>query len=135
MTTARTKNRTERPLAEKVTFGISLALLLLLVGTLVAFQLVSGDDPAVIDVKPDFGGVRSEGGRYYLPVEVTNLGHQTPDAVQIDFELAASQGEPTAATLDFAFVAGGETLEGELAFDDRPTDDALSVTAISFTYP
>lgn len=135
MTTTAGKQRTKRTLAEKVTFGISLALLVVLVGMLVTFQVVSSDDPPAFEVKPNFGGIRNDAGRYYLPVEVTNVGHQTPDAVHIDFELAASQGEPIPNTLDFTFIAGGETLDGELVFDEEPTADALSVTALSFTLP
>ncbi|MCW2973203.1 MAG: hypothetical protein JWN72_1476 [Thermoleophilia bacterium] len=125
-----------RGLPERVTLAVSIAVLAALLGGLVMLNAQAGSAPAALQVEPDYGGVFRRHGSWYLPVEVTNSGDEATDAVTVALEQETDDPDhPETADLDFAFVAGGETVSGYVAFDAEPTADNVTVDPVSYTNP
>jgi uncharacterized protein (TIGR02588 family) len=129
------KRDTVRGLPERVTLGISVAVVIAMLGTLTALNLQAGSSPAALRVTPDFAAAFEKDGSWYLPVEVTNTGDQPTDTVTVALERATGAADPEVAELDFTFVAGGETVSGWAAFDERPTAATTHVDPVSYTDP
>ena len=129
--------RRGRTLPERITLGVSVAVLCVLLAGLVALQVHQGSAaPPAIRVEPDFARLRSDHGQWYLPVEVTNTGDEPTDLVRATLQLDAEPGElPAESELEFTFVAGGETVAGVAIFDDRPTPETLTAGASAYTEP
>jgi uncharacterized protein (TIGR02588 family) len=126
---------TGRGLPERVTLAVSIAIVLAITGGLITLNLRAGSSPAALSVTPDFAAAFERDGSWYLPVEVSNTGDQPTDTVTVALERATGEAEPEVAELDFAFVAGGETVSGWAAFDERPTAATIHVDPVSYTDP
>jgi uncharacterized protein (TIGR02588 family) len=120
-----------RSTAEKVTFGVALAVLLVLVGLIVS-QIPGSKQPA--SPKVEVGEPVERDGHYEVPVEVENIGESTAENVQIDATLTMDDDEQTAdQTIDF--LAAGETEEVVFLFDDDPSSGELEVRVGGFSVP
>jgi uncharacterized protein (TIGR02588 family) len=122
--------------AEWVSFGISLAILLILVGLLGYEHFTRGNRPPVIEATPVLEDVRQEGTFYYLPVDVANRGDMTAEDVQVQVKLKPGPDQE-AETAEFAvmFLAGGETAHGTAVMQHDPAQGELSVAVLSFITP
>lgn len=129
------KRDTVRGMPERVTLAVSIVIVAAILATLVTLTLRAGSAPASLDVRPDFGGSFRKHGSWYLPVEVTNTGDEPTDTVTVALERATGEGDPEVAELQFTFVAGGETVSGWAAFDERPTPETIHVDPVSYTDP
>jgi uncharacterized protein (TIGR02588 family) len=121
-----------RSRAEWTSLGISLAIVLVLVGILTVEQLRGpGRDPRLTatvrreEVRRE--EVRQEGEAYYLPVEVTNEGDLAARDVRVRVTLgapagdaAAGAGEAEVAELLLDFVPGGGRAGGTAVFRQDP---------------
>ena len=126
--------RRRRSVAEWATFAVSGVLILAIVG-LVTYLAVSGTkSPPVIAAAPLTDEIRREAGSYYLPIEVTNRGGQTAEAVLVRGELTAA-GTPETAEFTIDFLANGETAEGTFVFATDPLAGDLTVDVVSFQPP
>src|SRR5688500_16215891 len=107
MGTAKATRQARTP-AEWVTFGISVAILLVVVG-LIATQAVGSDSPALPRVLTT-GPVEHRGNRFLVPVEIRNDGSGTAETVQVTAELTLG-GETIEADQTVEFLAQGEKAE------------------------
>lgn len=117
--------------AEWVTFGISAAILLVVVAA-VALQLRGDEDPPapvaqVVEVRP-------VGKQFQVVVAVTNNGDQTAANVQMTGELDID-GEVTTGDQTIDFLAGGEQRRVVFVFPDDPDNGDLTVIVSGFTIP
>ena len=124
----------QRTLAEWVTLGISLTIVLSLVGLITYEYFGRGNRPAVIEVRPWLESLRQEAGAYYLPVEITNEGDQTAAGVWVELTLTAADDSQESARIHVEFLAGGATEEGVVVFRQNPAEGRLAHT-ISFLKP
>jgi uncharacterized protein (TIGR02588 family) len=124
--------RDARTAAEWVSFAVSLLILTVVVG-LIVVQMLGTHDPAA-PVADQSGPARAEGGRFYVPVEVSNRGDATAENVQVSAELTID-GETTAGDQTVDFLSGGEVTEVEFAFDDDPGDGELVVRVTGYSVP
>lgn len=121
--------------AERVTLGVSILLLIVLVGGLVYLDVQRGDKPPRIVVEPDFEGAAEHEGDWYLPVTLRNEGDRTTDLLRVDLVRPVANQEPEVAELHYTFVAGGAEVEGIAVFDERPTSQTIEVDVVSVTEP
>ena len=121
--------------AERITFGVSLLLLLLLVGGLAALEVTRGDEPARVIVTPHFDQVEQHEGDWYLPVTIENVGDRATDVLRVELVRPVEGGVPEVAELEHAFVAGGEQVEGIAVFDEEPTKDSIETDVVAITEP
>lgn len=120
-----------RTAAESVTFAISCAILLVVMG-LIAIQIPDGGDPP--HPVADTGEVREVGEQYFVPVTVRNLGDLTAENVQVVAELTVD-GETSEADQTVGFLAGEATQELEFVFDEDPADGELVVRVAGYRTP
>lgn len=131
---AQQNNEHRRTVAEWTTFGISLGIVLLLLG-LVAYQyLTRGDALPAIRVIPQLEETRRKLDIYYVPVEVTNLGGETAAEVRVQFVLEPVDGPREEIGFTLNFLAGAEQRRGIVGFDQDPRVGRL-YTNISFVIP
>ena len=119
-----------RSTAEWVSLGVALLLLAGVIGTVIALWLSPSEDAPRFTV--EHGAVRSEAGRFYLPITVRNDGDQTASEVSVAGVVAADGREETATTT-FDFIPGQTKVEGVLIFSRDPA--AASVRVVSFQKP
>ena len=120
-----------RTLAEWVTFGISTALLAVVLA-LIAIQLPNSDDPAEPIAEVD--AVRSLDSRHYVDVLVTNQGDDPASNVQVNASLvidaSTTEGDQT-----IDFLAADEEVQLTFVFDDDPALGELTIAVTGFTHP
>lgn len=125
-----------RSIAEWTTLGISMAILLIVIG-LVGYQhLFGASQAAVIEVTPRLQQVRQEGDAYYLPVDVTNKGDKTAEDVRVEVSLTPDgRQQKTSSQLRIMFLAGHETSRGTVVFGEDPRRRVLTTEVISYLQP
>lgn len=121
-----------RTTAEWVTFGVSCAVLLVIVA-LVAVQLV-GDHEEAAPEAHRVGPVRVVGGQHFVEVAVTNHGDATAANVQVSASLVIA-GETTEGDQSVDFLAGHETEDLVFVFDDAPSDGELTIAVTGYGVP
>lgn len=97
-----------RLLAEWISFGISLLLILALTGFLVFEALQRHDKALPIEIEVETRQITQAGGQYVLPVRVRNTGHRTMRKliVRVGFE---GPGAPSPMEIDMEYL--GENSE------------------------
>lgn len=124
-----------RSIAEWTSLGISLSILLVLVG-LVGYEAVAGGTrPPMIEVTPRLDAIRRANDAYHVPIEITNGGDATAEDVRVRVSLGSDDGEREATELLVPFLAGGATANGTAAFRADPAQRRLTVDGISFLEP
>lgn len=124
-----------RTIAEWTTLGISLAILALVFGSITWLSLKGDSEPTRVQVTPLLDAVQHEGGVWYLPVEVTNRGDRTAEAVTVEATLDTGEKEPEGAEITFGFLASRETVRGTFVFTSDPASGELTVRPASFKEP
>ena len=125
-------------IAEWVSLGISSVILVGPLALLSYLHFSGRDTPPEVEVQPRFEAVRSAGGRYYVPIGVSNRGGQTAEDVRVKVSLRTEpgqdgQGEP--AEVAVQFLAGHATHQAAVAFSRDPSSGQLVVEAISYSKP
>jgi uncharacterized protein (TIGR02588 family) len=116
----------KRTTAEWVTLGVSLVVLLGLVGLVLFVSLTRGDRPSTIKVEPMLSEVRQSEDAYYLPVNITNDGDMAVGDVEVELSLASEGSEPETIAFTVLFLAGGETSQEIVVFSKDPSKGELS---------
>ena len=125
----------ERSIAEWVTLGISIAVVLAVVGLISLFSLRGGNAPPAIAVEPRMDALRHDEGGFYLPVVVRNEGDRTAEDVVVSAELDAGEHPTETADFTITFLAGGDEVEGTFVFRSDPARGDLTVRVVSFLEP
>lgn len=122
----------DQSLAEWVTLGVSLLILVGVVGALVYFYVGdSAPEEPTIEVRPQLGEVREATGAFYLPVEVANRGVQTASDVTIQLTLTSFAGASETVSFTIPFLPGGGTVTTVAVFQTNPQ---LGTTSHVFTF-
>jgi uncharacterized protein (TIGR02588 family) len=128
----------DRSIAEWVTFGISLAILLGLVGLVLYLALTKGDKPINLEAKPQLEMVRQTGDNFYLPVEISNLGDETAEEVEVEVILTAEGdggGKEETRQFTIQFLPRRATEEGYVIFQTDPRKGNIKVVIHSYIDP
>ena len=120
----------QRSLVEWLTLSISLALLLLLAGTLTYAQLTAGDATPLLDARADLDAVRQVDSRYHVPIQVRNRGTAGARDIQIRVTSQAPSGPAGNTALTSATA---ET--AELRLDVLPPGASETATVVLRTDP
>jgi uncharacterized protein (TIGR02588 family) len=120
-----------RSQAEWVTFGVSLAVVVALVVTIVALW-AGGESAADLVVRED--GTRRSGDTYLVDAIVTNEGDATAANVQVVATLTVD-GEVSEAEQVVDFLAGAEDAKLVFVFPSDPADGSLVLAVASFADP
>ena len=126
------QRRSSRSLAEWVIFGVACVVLVVVVGLMVKESFGSFDPPA--PVAEVTGNVRSEGGHYFVDVDVTNRGDQTAAQVQVTAELTVD-GETTTGDQVLDFLGGDEVAHVSFGFETDPAAGDLTVRVTGYSEP
>lgn len=132
---SRRQGNDEQTGAERITLAISLALLAILVGGIVWIELQRGDARARITVTPHFDAAYQHDGDWYLPTTIRNDGDRPTDVLHVSLERPIEGEQPEVAELVYAFVSGGEEVDGTAVFDEEPTADTIEVDVVAVTDP
>jgi uncharacterized protein (TIGR02588 family) len=123
--------RRPRTAAERLTLAVGAALIAAVVALVVVLDLTDGNRPPVVVATPLVADLRQDGGRYYLPLEVTNRGDDAAEDVVVRADLVRDGATETAEfTIDV--LAGGETTEATVVFGQDPTAGTLAAGVVSF---
>ena len=120
--------------AEWITLGISVLIVLGLAALVIYQQVVAGTQPPVIEVQPKLGEIREEGGTYYVPIDIANKGEVTAEDVEIQISLEIEGEEPETVAFTVKFLAGGETEEQTVVFQNDPAEGEFT-HLVAFTTP
>jgi uncharacterized protein (TIGR02588 family) len=114
-----------------VSLGVALLVLAGVVGIILALWLEpSPGDPATFRIER--GAVRSEGGRFYLPVTIMNEGDLTASQVTVEGELTVN-GHKEEVSTTFDFIPGHAEVAGVLIFSHDP--EAAEAQVSSYQQP
>ena len=122
-----------RAVAEWVVLGVSVFIVLGVLGLLVYDLILGSDAPPFIEVMPLMGELRIEGNQFYLPVSVENTGGRTAEDVTVHFVLVAD-GMDESSSFTFRFMAPGERTRAVVVFNNDPSEWQLEYT-VSFLRP
>lgn len=120
--------------AEWVTFGISLLILLSLMGSIGYTWLAQKDratDP-VLSVTNKNNSIRQANGQFYVPFEVTNSGGETAESVQVIAELQIQGKVVETGEQQVDFLSSGEREEGAFVFTRNPRSGKLIIRIASY---
>lgn len=121
-----------RNFAEWVTFAVASAVVLAVVGLILA--QVPGTDSPPAPLAKVTGPAERRHGQYAVPVEVTNRGDATAENVQVAATLELG-GDMFEADQVVDFLAGGESAELEFIFEQDPRSGTLKVRVTGHAVP
>ena len=125
------KNSPRRSLAEKVSFGVSLSIVSLIVA-LICYTWISGDTNPLLSLSTFQS--RQVNRQYYVPFSVSNSGGITANSVEVVAELI-TQSEIQTGRQRIDFLSRQETHSGEFIFDRNPSQGKLTVRVASYQEP
>lgn len=132
MKAASKKKKVEKNWLEWVVFGVSLVLVVGVVGYLAYEGAKAGDTPPQIEVR--LGEPERSGEDFIVPVRVTNRGEQTAEGVQIEIELEG--GDKTErGEFAVAFLPRRATREGWVTFKSDPRAGRLKPRVLGYEKP
>ncbi len=118
---------------EWVVFGLSLALIAATAAVLVHAHLTSAQRPPMIVVTAG-APVSQAGGAYAIPLDVSNEGDITAQAVKIEVMLSGN-GVNERSEVELAFVPHGSRRRAWVTFGRDPSNLALRTRVIGFEEP
>ena len=117
---------------EWTVFGVSLALIALVIGFLIFETATMGD--ALPDIQLVTGTPEARTGYFAVPVEVKNKGDQTAEGVHIEVVLR-SGGKEERADLEIAFLPRRGTREAWVTFKSDPRHGTLEARVLGYEKP
>jgi uncharacterized protein (TIGR02588 family) len=127
------KQSSGRSLAEKVSFGISLSIVGIVIA-LICYTWITGDTnpPALVVTTTQ---TRQVDQHYYVPFTVTNWGGETAEAVEVVGELSLPGGTTETGMQEIDFLSRQEKRSGEFIFSQNPQQGELTVRVASYRLP
>ncbi|GEM_PF-471480 len=126
--------RTERSLAEWVTFTIAALILSTLIGLIIYDWQANQNRPPAFQVEVT-ESARITDGRYYVPFSVRNTGGRIARTVQVTAELLLSDGESESGEQQIDFLSGNERKSGSFVFAHNPQEGELLIRVASYGLP
>jgi uncharacterized protein (TIGR02588 family) len=124
-----------RTVAEWVTLGVSIAILVAVFGAITWFYFTRNSSEAIIEVTPRPEQARQARDAYYVPIEITNTGGRTAANVQIVVLHDSGDGNSETSEFSIQFLAGGATSRGTAVFRTDPNAGTFTVDVISYLEP
>ncbi|YAF97258.1 MAG: TIGR02588 family protein [Nodularia sp. CChRGM 3473] len=124
----------ERSLAEWITFGISLSILVVVIGLVGYMWLNEKNQPPILSVHKK-QTIREIEGNFYVPFEIVNTGGETAESVQIIAELQIADKVVETGEQQIDFLSDGEKEEGAFIFSKNPLQGQLTVRVASYKLP
>ncbi|HEX2643681.1 MAG TPA: hypothetical protein VHU81_11875 [Thermoanaerobaculia bacterium] len=118
---------------EWAVFGVSLALVLGLVGFLLYDAATCASAPPELVVR--LGRAVPSGGGYAVPVEVRNQGDETAEGVHVEVALELPGQEAERADLDIAFVPRQSRRRAWVTFPVDPAAGRLTGRVLGYEVP
>lgn len=119
-----------RDIAEVVTLVLSIIVVAVLVGGVAAVELTS-DRPPALTAEIALDAVRSDDGRFYLPVTVRNDGDQAAEAVLVVVVVRIDDREVEHELL-IDYLAGHGSADGVAVLGQDPRGTEVTVEVRSF---
>ena len=126
------KKKINKNWLEWTVFGISVALILLVLGFLIFESATMGD--ALPDIQVQTGTPEARTGYFAVPLEVTNKGDQTAEGVHIEVVLR-SGGKEDRADLEIAFLPRRGAREAWVTFKTDPRQGTLETRVLGYEKP
>lgn len=119
--------------AERVSLGISLFIVGLII-VLICYTWITGDNnPPVLSVSKS--QVRQVEGQYYVPFTVTNAGGKTAESVEIVAQLLWKNEITEIGRQEVDFLSRQENRSGEFIFSKNPQQGELTIRVASYKLP
>ena len=122
----------DKNLLEWTVFGVSVALIGLVVGLLLHEHLTTGDGPA--DIALTLGAPVAAGGRYAVPVEVRNGGDTTAEDVHVQVALTGG-GEEETSEVTLPYVPYRSQRRAWVTFSRAPASGGLAARVLGYREP
>ncbi|WP_414562544.1 MULTISPECIES: TIGR02588 family protein [unclassified Anabaena] len=129
-----TEPKPERSFAEWITFGISLSILVIVIGLVGYMWLNEKNQPPILSVHKK-QTIREIDGNFYVPFEIVNTGGETAESVQIIAELQIADKVVETGEQQIDFLSDGEKEEGAFIFSQNPLQGQLTVRVASYKLP
>lgn len=129
------ESASERTTAERITFVISLVILIAIFAFAGWANVRTGDAPPLIVVEAHLDAVRETDSGFYVPITIINIGGITAQDVTVTGALDTGGDQPETAEVVIAFLAGDESESAELVFTTDPNDGEFTVGATSYLQP
>lgn len=127
------KNAWGRSRAEKVSFGLSLFIVGIIVA-LVCYLWITGDStPPILSVTTS--EIRQVKQQYYVPFTVSNYGGEAANAVEVVGELSIAEETVETGNQQIDFLSRHEKRSGEFVFSRNPQQGELTVRVASYQQP
>jgi uncharacterized protein (TIGR02588 family) len=123
-----------RSFAEWISFGISLSILALLVGSIVYQWITEENQPPILSVTTD-KDIRQAKGQFYVPFTVANTGNETAESVEVMAELDVNGKMEEIGSQQIDFLSGGETQSGAFILNRYPDRGKLIVRVTGYKLP
>lgn len=121
--------------AEWISFGIASFVLAVIVG-LVSYLWLGQQNQQPPDLKLSTGqDFRQASGQYYVPFQVTNIGGETAESVQVLAELRINGEVAESGEQQIDFLSSQEVEEGAFVFTRDPRQGELVVRVGSYKRP
>ncbi len=128
-------NPEKQSTAERITMGISIAILAAVIGLASWSSFATGDSPPLIEVDVHMEDMRETNSGFYVPITITNNGGFTAQNATVTGELVTDEPEPETAEVTIDFLAGGESETAGLVFSTDPNEGELTVAPTSYLDP
>ena len=126
--------RPSRSFAEWLSFGISS----LIVGTtagLVIYSWTTGrNSPPILAIQRT-EPIREVDGQFYVPFEISNIGGETAESLQVIAELKVKTAVQESGDLQIDFLSRGETEKAAFVFKTDPRKGDLVLRVASYKVP
>lgn len=127
-------NSRKRTFAERVSLGLSLFIVGVVV-SLVAYAWATGDNnPPVLSITSE-SNIRHIGQQYYVPFTVTNTGGSTAESVEIVAQLSTWEQKIETGKQQIDFLSRQEKRSGEFVFSHNPQQGELTIRVASYQLP
>lgn len=114
-------------------FGLSLALIIGVVGFLTYQAATTGDNPPQLVV--ELGDPQAQPGGYAIPVTLVNSGDQTAEDITVAVTLERDGAEVDQGEFTIAFVPRGSRAEGWVVLRENPQGGALRGQVLGYEQP
>ncbi|HEX6288843.1 MAG TPA: TIGR02588 family protein [Herpetosiphonaceae bacterium] len=130
---AQSRTAPHRSPAEMVTFGVAVAILLMIAGLVIYDWVATPSTPPAISLTQS-DTIREIDGQFYVPFTIENTGGSTAESVQVSAELKIGD-EVEEGEQQIDFLAAGETQEGAFVFSRDPAEGELTMRVASYKMP
>lgn len=118
---------------EWTVFGVSLLLVLAVLGYLGYDAATMGDAPPMLMV--ELGEAVEQPGGFAVPVTVMNGGDDTAEDVEVEVTLSRNGNEIEQSQFSIAFVPRGSQGDGWVMFREDPAGGELTAKVLGYEQP